>query len=237
MMPPTKQPRDSGTRSTNRWLAAFGALTLVAVTLAGTNYAAHARTLATQQAQITQLTNDSAKQSLQAAAGTARSVQDGLGISPDRVSTDTAIITQLLSTAFTWNSGESYGESREAVKARYDLAEGSRFLTTFMPPAGFNQDKTGRKYYYIDAAGLSSNVGGNVDVDVVEIAGTSYRYAVMADLVISGTPTSSTSGAGQTKGTTASVTRRMLLYVTVAADGTVSELTGYPASGDTRTSP
>ncbi|MFD9867486.1 hypothetical protein ACFXI8_23680 [Streptomyces niveus] len=153
-----------------------------------------------------------------------------LGVSQNRLSTDGERIKSLLSMAFTWDSGQSYEAARESLKSRFGLTENGTFLKSFMPPPRFNEDAQGRRYHYIDTVGLNSALGADPDIEVVDVEAGIYTYAILADVE------ATSDAVSQNKASKASVTahRRALLFVTVDAQGEVSNLSGIPASGETR---
>jgi hypothetical protein len=219
----------------NRWVLLLGGLVAIGVVLAGANAAARSTTLAAQKSQIRSLEASSSHETQRKTDVSEKNGLEGLGVSASRIRTDTATIGQLLTIAFTWDSGEAYETARESLQDRFDLSERSAFLQTFMPPSRFNRDVNGKRYYYIDAVGLNSMLGRNIDAEVVAVTGTRYRYAVMADVVVSADGPAQTDGPGPSL-PQSTATRRVLLYVTVDARGAVSELVGVPPSGSTRTS-
>jgi hypothetical protein len=204
-------------------------LTVVA-TVAGATWGSQHATLAEQEAQINDveghLTGIQKKNAEQVNAD----VMAALGVSQNRLSTDGERIKSLLSTIFTWDSGQSYEAARESLKSRFGLAEKETFLKSFMPPSRFNEDSQGRRYYYIDTVGLNSALGAEPDIEVVDVKAGVYTYAALADVEVT------SDAVTQNKSSKVSVTahRRALLFVTVDAQGKVSNLSGVPASGETR---
>lgn len=126
--------------------------------------------------------------------------------------------------------GQSYEAARESLKSRFGLTENGTFLKSFMPPSRFNEDGQGRRYHYIDTAGLNSALGAESDIEVVDVEAGIYTYAILADVE------ATYDAVSQNRASKASVTahRRALLFVTVDAQGKVSNLSGIPASGETR---
>lgn len=155
---------------------------------------------------------------------------ESLGISQSRAAGDATIIDRLVTTAFTWDSGLAYESAREDLKERYALSEDEPFLTQFMPPSRFNEDDSGKRYYYIDTQGMNSSVSGEPDVEVVKVRADEYTYAVLVDVSVT------SDAVTQNNANPARVTaqRTMLLFLTVDAEGNVSGLSGVPASGSTR---
>ncbi|MFC9756688.1 hypothetical protein [Streptomyces sp. NPDC056921] len=157
-------------------------------------------------------------------------VLQALGASRNRLGTDGEIIKALLGMAFTWDSGQRYEEARERLKSRFGLTENQVFLKSFMPPSRFSEDTQGRRFYYIDAVGLNSALGEDPNIEVVDVKAGDYTYAVMANV-------DATSDAVNQKSASKARTtahRQVLLFVTVGAQGKVSNLSGVPASGETR---
>lgn len=157
---------------------------------------------------------------------------EALGVNRARVAEDTDIITALLSTAFTWDSGLGYETARQDVKERYELSEDGAFLSDFMPPSRYNEDAEGQRYYFIDAEGLNSSLGDDPEVEVISVRADSYRYAVVA------TASMSVDAVEQNQAAPAQVQagRKMLLFVTIDGEGAITELSGVPASGSVRSS-
>ncbi|BAS11916.1 hypothetical protein AHiyo8_02190 [Arthrobacter sp. Hiyo8] len=230
-----EQTQKQGFWTRNRWVLVLGAMVAVGGCLAGISAAGQSQAVAAQTAQITQLRQDAASRQAQIEQATAQNASRALGVSDSRVKKDTAEIQQLLSTAFTWNSGDTYETGRATLNSRFDLTEEDAFLQSFMPPAQFNQDQSGKRYYYLDAIGLNSKLGSNVDIEVVEVSATNYRYAVMADTVVgsNGPATIDAQGKPMPKPT---ATRRVLILVTTDVTGRLTQMIGFPASGETRQS-
>ncbi|MBK3582440.1 hypothetical protein JHN49_01405 [Streptomyces sp. MBT57] len=206
------------------------ALLAVVATVAGTTWSRQHAILTDQEAQIkaieVRLAGITKKNAEQANAD----VMAALGVSQNRLSSDGERITVLLSMVFTWDSGQGYEAARESLKSRFGLSENETFLRSFMPPSRFNEDSQGRRYHYIDTVGLNSALGADPDIEVVDVKAGLYTYAVLADVEVT------SDAASQNKSSKASVTahRRALLFVTVDAQGKVSNLSGTPASGETR---
>lgn len=202
----------------------------VVATAAGVTWSSQRAALAEQEAQINvteeQVAGIQRKNTEQVNAD----VMAALGVSQNRLSTDGERIKSLLSMAFTWDSGRSYEAARESLKSRFGLSENETFLKSFMPSSRFNEDSQGRRYYYIDTVGLNSALGANPDVQVVDVKAGIHTYAVLADVEVT------SDAVSQNQASQASVTahRRALLFVTVDAQGAVSNLSGIPASGETR---
>lgn len=160
-------------------------------------------------------------------------VQESLGIDSHRVSTDTATIGSLVATMFTWSSGPTYDRARRSLMKNYSLSSSDPFMRSFLPPAKFSTDKTGKRYYYIDAMGLNSSVSaedGSVQVSTsVSVAGN-YHYVVRADIELTADDVS------QHQATADSVTghRMALLLVTIDPQGKLTELSGSMSSGSIR---
>ncbi|MEV7953027.1 hypothetical protein [Streptomyces sp. NPDC088141] len=214
----------------NAWVLATAAVLAVVTTVAGVTWSSQHAALTKQEAQISdvegQLAGIQKKNSEQVNAD----VMAALGVSQNRLSTDGERIKSLLSMAFTWDSGQSYEAARESLKSRFGLMENDAFLKSFMPPSRFNEDSQGRRYYYIDTVGLNSSLGAAPDIEVVDVKAGVYTYAVLVDVE------ATSDAVAQNKASKASVTahRRALLFVTVDAQGKVSNLSGVPASDETR---
>ncbi|MFJ8018713.1 hypothetical protein [Streptomyces sp. NPDC096311] len=210
-------------------LVTAAVLTVVA-TVAGVTWSSQHAALAEQEAQINDVEEQVAGIQKKNAEQVNADVLAALGVSQNRLSTDGERIKSLLSMAFTWDSGQSYEAARESLKSRFGLAENETFLKSFMPSSRFNEDSQGRRYYYIDTVGLNSALGADPDIEVVDVKAGVYTYAILADVEVT------SDAVSQNKASKASVTahRRALLFVTVDAQGKVSNLSGVPASGETR---
>ncbi|MFE7117378.1 hypothetical protein ACFU99_18390 [Streptomyces sp. NPDC057654] len=210
-------------------LVTAAVLTAVA-TVAGATWSSQHAALAGQEAQINDVEEHLAGVRKKNAEQVNADVMAALGVSQKRLGIDGERIESLLSTAFTWDSGKSYEAARESLKSRFGLTESETFLTSFMPPSRFNEDAQGRRYYYIDTVGLNSALGADLDVEVVDAKVGVYTYAVLAGVEVT------SDAVSQNKASKASVTahRRTLLFVTVDAQGKISNLSGVPASGETR---
>lgn len=163
------------------------------------------------------------------------SLAEALGISSTRLDNDAQLINDLASLAFTWDTGVAYDEARESLKRRFSLTEEDVFLKEFMPPARFNEDSRGKRYYQLDAVGLNSEVSGNPEINVVSVVGTDYRYAALVETEMTADANNVTDEEGNEL-ISESAERWVLLYVTVNGEGQITELSGVPASGLTRTS-
>ncbi|MET9656337.1 hypothetical protein [Streptomyces sp. NPDC006510] len=214
----------------NAWVLVTAAVLVVVATVAGLTWSSQRASLAEQEARISeaegQLAGIRKKNDEQVDAD----VLQALGVSRNRLGTDGAIIKSLLGMTFTWDSGQRYEEARERLKRRFGLTENKVFLKSFMPPSRFNEDTQRRRYYYLDTIGLNSALGEDPDVEVVDVKAGDYTYAVMADVEVT------SDAVTQNSASNASVTanRRVLIFVTVDAQGKVSNLSGVPASGETR---
>ncbi|MGW0868969.1 hypothetical protein ACWD3Z_00600 [Streptomyces sp. NPDC002740] len=209
---------------------ATAAVLAVVATVAGVTWGSQHAALAEQETQISDVEGHLAGIQKKNAEQVNADVMATLGVSQNRLSTDGERIKSLLSRAFTWDSGQSYTAARESLKSRFGLAENETFLKSFMPPSRFNEDSQGRRYYYIDTVGLNSALGVDPDIEVVDVQAGVYTYAILADVEVT------SDAVSQNKASKASVTahRRALLFVTVDAQGKVSNLSGVPASGETR---
>ncbi|MFF8914179.1 hypothetical protein ACF08M_12845 [Streptomyces sp. NPDC015032] len=226
----TAAPARQGFFRRNARVLATAAVLAVVATVAGATWSGQQAALAEQQAKIQdaegRLTGIQKKNAEQVNAD----LMAALGVSQNRLSTDGERIKSLLSTAFTWDSGQGYEAAREGLKSRFGLTEDDAFLKSFMPPSRFNEDSQGRRYYYIDTVGLNSSLGADPDIEAVDAKAGVYTYAVLADVE------ATSDAVSQNKASKASVTahRRALLFITVDAQGKVSDLSGVPASGETR---
>ncbi|MFE4334025.1 hypothetical protein ACFRQM_32820 [Streptomyces sp. NPDC056831] len=214
----------------NLWVLVTAAVLVVVATVAGLTWSSQRAGLAGQEARISEVEGQLAGIQKKNDEQVDADVLQALGVSRNRLGTDGEIIKSLLGMTFTWDSGQRYEEARERLKSRFGLTENKVFLKSFMPPSRFNEDAQGRRYYYIDTVGLNSALGEDPDIEVVDVKTGDYTYAVMADIEVT------SDAVTQNSASNASVTahRRVLLFVMVDAQGKVSDLSGVPASGETR---
>lgn len=225
----------STSKSTSRswWARNVWVLLLAALLVAGSisvfvSSSGDAARLESQEARIKQLEGQVNTRTQARDTKVDVSLAQALGITPSRVKSDGAQIQTFMRTLFTWDSGESYEEARESLKRRYKLDEKDPFLRGFMPPARFNVDEAGKRYYYIDSIGLRSTLPTDVRIEVVRVSGDSYEYAVIADV--------DAIRELSEQELTVRDKRVVLLYVTVDGEGGFSNLRGVPPSGHLRTS-
>ncbi len=226
----TAAPTRRGFFRRNLSVLVTAAVLTVVATAAGVTWSSRHAALAEQEAQINDVEGHLAGIRKKNAEQVNADVMAALGVSQNRLSTDGERIRSLLSMAFTWDSGQSYEAARESLKSRFGLTGNETFLKSFMPSSRFNEDSQGRRYYYIDTVGLNSALGADPDIEVVDVKAGVYTYAALADVEVT------SDAVTQNKSSKASVTahRRALLFVTVDAQGKVSNLSGVPASGETR---
>lgn len=226
----TAAPTRRGFFRRNLSVLVTAAVLTVVATAAGVTWSSRHAALGEQEAQINDVEGHLAGIQKKNAEQVNADVMAALGVSQNRLNTDGERIRSLLSMAFTWDSGQSYEAARESLKSRFGLTENETFLKSFMPPSRFNEDSQGRRYYYIDTVGLNSALGADPDIEVVDVKAGVYTYAALADVEVT------SDAVTQNKSSKASVTahRRALLFVTVDAQGKVSNLSGVPASGETR---
>jgi hypothetical protein len=191
---------------------------------------ADATAAATSAAQIKALEKDLTAVSAQqeqardeAAARAAGMPSGNVASGMARISADTTVIKGLLTTAVTWDSNASYTQARAKLVTTYKVPADSAFMTTFLPPAPYSVDSTGKQYSYIDAAGLNSALGA-YSVQLTGVRGTSYSYLVFVSVMAS-----STDGRG-------TASRADVLTLTVDADATVHDLRGWAAPAAVRDS-
>lgn len=142
-----------------------------------------------------------------------------LGTSNSRVQQDTVIIEDLLSTALSWDSHESYVEARSSVIETYDLRADDHFIQTYLPPAPVNTDGAGNEYRYLDVADLNSRLG-EFDVEVLSVTRTEYRYLV-----------SVTAESVSNDDMQASANSSVVL-LTIDGEGQITEISGYAEDVD-----
>ncbi|MDJ0457937.1 hypothetical protein PUN71_012050 [Arthrobacter sp. NQ7] len=220
----------SGFMRRNALVVGVAVLLVTAVTVTGLTWGSQRSALDQQQQTITGL------QGQLASFGTAKSeqveqdVMQSLGVSQSRIHDDTQIVDRLVKTAFTWDSGQAYEAARRDLKERYHLSEDEQFLKQFMPPARFNEDASGKRYYYIDTQGLNSAVNADADLEVVKVTADEYTYAVQVEVAV----TSDAVSQNKVAPDRVKSYRTVLVYLTVDAQGKVSGLSAIPAGGSTR---
>ncbi|MFF1880298.1 hypothetical protein ACFVVC_02350 [Pseudarthrobacter sp. NPDC058196] len=157
-------------------------------------------------------------------------VLQSLGVSESRIHDDAQIVDRLAKTAFTWGSGQAYEAARQELKERYHLSEDEQFLKQFMPPARFNEDASGKRYYYIDTQGLNSALNADTDLEVMKVTADEYTYAAQVEIAV----TSDAVSQNKVAPDRVKSYRTVLIYLTVNAQGKVSGLSAIPAGGLTR---
>ena len=214
----------------NALVVGVAVLLVTAVTVTGLTWGSQRSALDQQQQTITGL------QGQLASVGTAKSeqveqdVMQSLGVSQSRIHDDTQIVDRLVKTAFTWDSGQAYEAARRDLKERYHLSEDEQFLKQFMPPARFNEDASGKRYYFIDTQGLNSAVNADADLEVVKVTADEYTYAVQVEVAV----TSDAVSQNKVAPDRVKSYRTVLVYLTINAQGKVSGLSAIPAGGSTR---
>ena len=214
----------------NALVAGVAVLLVTAVTVTGLTWGSQRSALDQQQQTISGL------QGQLASVGTAKServeqdVMQSLGVSHSRIHDDMQVVDRLVKTAFTWDSGQAYEAARRDLKERYHLSEDEQFLKQFMPPARFNEDAAGKRYYYIDTQGLNSAVNADADLEVVKVTADEYTYAVQVEVAV----TSDAVSQNKVAPDRVKSYRTVLVYLTVDAQGKVSGLSAIPAGGSTR---
>lgn len=181
------------------------------------------RELAAQAQEIADLEAQMRAQVSGAQAEQESVVDNALGTETRRVSQDTEVITEFLDLATSWESGEEYSAARESVMRRYKLDPGSQFMSTYFQEPVFNTDSSGNRFYVVDVEGLNSSLS-SVDVKVLGVEGTKYRYMVLADIAAS-------SNDGKGSATTTSV-----IYLTVDGEQVVTDVSGYASVSGALTS-
>lgn len=178
-----------------------------------------------KQAQMAQLETELAEAE-DVRVAQAQEVSDSLlGVDTERITADDKAIEGLLDTALTWSSHAEYVEARNTLQRRYNQAEDSSFLKTFLPltdedgkPLLSKKDRTGKQYNLIDEMGLTSQVG-SYDASVLSVEGTLYRYFITVNV------------QGKSADGEGSATLPSLVMLTVDENG---EITDVEASATTQ---
>lgn len=150
-------------------------------------------------------------------------VDDALGTNAQRVATDTEVIRQFMKTVTTWETGEEYTEARESVVRRYKLDESSQFMRVYFQEPIFNTDSSGNKFYVVDTEGLNSSLS-SIDVKVLGVSGTEYKYMVLADI-------GSSSNDGK-----AGANKTSVIYLTLDGEGLMTDVSGFASVSNSLTS-
>ena len=146
-------------------------------------------------------------------------VNNALGTNAQRVVSDTELIRQFVRTVSTWKNSEEYNAARESVMRKYKLEKNSQVLTTYFPEPVFNTDSSGNKVYLVDADGLNSALA-SIDVKVLGVSGTQYKYMVLANI---------SSSSNDRK---AGATRTSVIYLTLDGEGVMSMVSGFASVSD-----
>lgn len=184
---------------------------------------AHAVASASQQREITELDGQMQTGLAAAKAKQQSVVDDALGTNARRVTTDTAVIREFVAEVANWDSGAEYAAARESVMRRYKLSKDSQFMKVYFQAPVSNRDSSGKTFYAVDADGLNSGLS-RLDVTVLGVSGTEYRYMIMADI-----ESSSTDGK-------ANASRTSVIYLTLDGEGVMSDVSGYAAGSKSLTS-
>ncbi|MDO5865101.1 MULTISPECIES: hypothetical protein [Paenarthrobacter] len=214
----------------NALVVGVAALLATAVTVTGLTWGSQRNALDGQQQTITGLQGHLASIEAAKSEQVEQDVMQSLGVSQGRIHDDTQVVDRLVKTAFTWDSGQAYEAVRRNLKERYDLSEDGQFLTQFMPPARFNEDASGKRYYYIDTQGLNSSVNADMDLEVVKVTADQYTYAVQVEVAV----TSDAVSQNKVAPDRVKSYRTVLVFLTVDAQGKVSGLSAIPSGGSTR---
>ncbi|MEU6263735.1 hypothetical protein [Saccharopolyspora shandongensis] len=225
-----QRDKERGFLRRNGWVLAIAALLTLITVVTGTTWAGQHAALGDQKSRISELEDQLKTAELKKSELVEKDLLTSLGVSRNRLNKDARIITDLVKTALTWDSGTAYEQARTRLKDKHALSEDKGFLQQFMPASRYNEDAGGKRYYYIDVQGLNSAVGGDPDIEVAKVAAGDYTYAVLVDAAV----TSDSVEQNNANPGRVTADRRMLLFVTVDADGGVSDLSGVPASGSTR---
>lgn len=195
-----------------------GALVLLAVVAGG-----NGRELEAQRGEVFSLERELTRVSNEAVELEAEISEDVLGVDPARVEDDEQVLREMLNTALTWDSHESYEQARQKVMDDYGLGSDDSFVESFLPPAPSTTDSSGTVHSYIDASGLNSKLG-SFETQVLDVKGTTYEYFLLVTV-------RSASADGQSMAAMTSP-----VYANVDADGNIVSLRGYAASTPVRSS-
>lgn len=203
----------------NVWVIVLTAILVTAISGVALVELGHQRQLAAQQALAEDLRHQLGSAQASVAAQQDTALQQSLGVSQARISKDTTLITGLLNTAMTWDSGAAYDKNRQALIHDYRLSENDQFLAAVMPAQAYRVDASGKSYYYIDALGVTSHLSSQ-KVALASATATDYHYVAIATLDVAN---SAVSGS--------STSRDVLIHVTVTGDGKIKDLSGAVSQG------
>lgn len=142
-------------------------------------------------------------------------VGDG-GLDKTRVLSDQGKIKEILSGVFTFDSGPSYEDGRAKINAKYHLEE-TGLMKNVVLPADYNEDDSGKRYYYIDAMGFNSTLDS--DVVITTVSNVAGRYTYLVESVSTITQDSIKEGS---RGSAITGSQRVFSKVVIEPDGTIS---------------
>lgn len=154
-------------------------------------------------------------------------IEAATGASQSRMEDDEVIITPLVSTMGTWDSGASYSDARAEIIEDLGLSEDDPFVQDFMPPAAVNIDSEGNKYYYLDTVGVASEVSGQ-RIQLQKVEASVYTYTVLVDTAVSSEAVVSDTAGDET------VDSQMMLEISIDGDGNVTDIKGAAAGAQPR---
>ncbi len=149
---------------------AFGSVVGTYMTSSGNGAA-----LAAQSVKINQLKNDLAVKEAVAQKNRDTVNQAVSGVDAQRKIKDDEAITNLLRTALTWDSYQSYMDARTKLMTGFGIKEDSDFLTKVMPAVPNKTDPSGKAFNVIDTQGLNSSFS-SVETRISMIKVTDYSY-------------------------------------------------------------
>lgn len=155
-------------------LLAFGAV--VGTVVSTSNNGA---VLLAQEQKIQQLKGSVAIKEAEVEKAKSQTNQGASGIDAARKAKDDELIKQVLGTAFTWNSYESYMAGRTKLMTGFGIKEDSTMLTKTMPSVENRTDPSGKTFNVIDTQGLNSSFA-SVESRVSLIKVTDYSYFAIA---------------------------------------------------------
>lgn len=189
----------------------------------GVTVSNNGREIAAAQSQLTELTVKKEAQNLDVRTEQQGVLDDVLGTDNQRLVADHKIITDLLTTMATWESGAEYTEAWEKVERKYKLPADGQFLSTFFPAPVFNTSSSGETFYLIDAQKLNSSLG-SLDIKPLGVKGTAYSYMVMADI------------RSSSKDGKASAGNTSVIMLTLDGKGVMSDVKGFASTAKVRVS-
>lgn len=157
------------------FLVLAGLLAFASVTGAYMSSTGNSSVEQAQVLKINKLKNDLAVKEAAAQKSREEVNQNATGIDAERKKKDDDQIHQLLQTALTWDSYDSYMQARGKLMTGFGIQEDSDLLKKMMPKVDNRTDPSGKSYNVIDTQQLNSRFNA-IDTRVSLIKVTDYSY-------------------------------------------------------------